>query len=81
MINYTSWPIILSNMNAIGLNDIRGAAFTKSSRTDEGTNGQKEKLYDLWLSMWRRKKKCTWLIIDAQFLALLKQEIIASTEK
>jgi hypothetical protein len=34
-------------MNAIGLNDIRGAAFTKSSRTDEGTNGQKEKLYDL----------------------------------
>jgi hypothetical protein len=34
-------------MNAIGLNDLRGAAFTKSSRMDERTNGKKEKLYDL----------------------------------
>jgi hypothetical protein len=34
-------------MKAIGLNNLRGAAFTKSSRTDERTNGQKEKLYDL----------------------------------
>ena len=38
MINYTSWPIVQSNMKAIQNNDFTEVAFTKKSGTDGTTD-------------------------------------------